>query len=54
MRYEQSTPVQRRSSGAKAIAIDTRAMLARYRLFQVLALLISAGFGVALHIIFGH
>jgi hypothetical protein len=54
MQYEQPTPVQRRSSGARAVAIDSRATLARYRLLQVLALLISAGFGVALHIIFSH
>lgn len=53
MQYRESTPVQRRSSSAKAIALDQRAALARYRLLQLLALLISAGFGLALHVVFG-
>ncbi len=43
----------RQSSGAKAIALDTRAMLLRYRL-QLIALLISAAFALGLHVIFGH
>jgi hypothetical protein len=54
MQYRESTPVQQRSSGTKAIALDQRATLARYRLLQLLALLISAGFGLTLHIVFGH
>ncbi len=54
MQYHESTPVQRRSSGAKAVALDQRAALVRYRLLQLLAVIISAGFGVALHIVFGH
>ena len=43
----------RQSSGAKAIVLDTRAMLLRYRL-QLIALLISAAFALGLHVIFGH
>lgn len=43
----------RRSSGAKAVALDTRAMLVRYRLLQVLALLLSVAFALGLHLIFG-
>jgi len=54
MQYRESTSVQRSSSGAKAIALDQRAALARNRLLQLLALLISAGFGLTLHIVFGH
>jgi hypothetical protein len=42
----------RQSSGVKAIALDTRAMLIRYRL-QLLALLLSAAFALGLHLIFG-
>ena len=43
----------RRSSGAKAVALDTRAMLVRYRLLQVMALLLSVTFALGLHLIFG-
>ena len=43
-----------RSSGSKAIAIDTRLAAARYRLFLFLSLLFSAAFSLGLHIIFGH
>ena len=48
-------PQVRRSSGARAIALDGREIIARYRLvkFQLLAAIISAGFAVGLHIIFG-
>lgn len=50
----QKEQIIRRSSGAKAIAIDKRAMLARYALLQFLALLLSAAFALGLHVIFGH
>ncbi len=45
----------RPSSGAKAIALDKRAVLLRYRLLylQLLALLLSVGVALALHLIFG-
>ncbi len=51
MQNQQS--VQPRSSGAKAIALDERATIARYRL-QLLALILTAGFALGLHIVFGH
>ncbi len=44
----------RRSSGAKAIAIDEKARYARYRFYMLLSLLSSAGLALALHFIFGH
>jgi hypothetical protein len=43
----------RRSSGAKAIALNERMMLARYRLLLLLSLLLSAAFSLELHLIFG-
>ncbi len=45
----------RRSSGARAVALDGREAIARYRLlkFQLLAAILSAGFAVGLHLIFG-
>lgn len=51
---QDSRPVQRRSSGAKAISIDERAIIARYRVLQLAALLLSAGFALGLHLVFGH
>jgi hypothetical protein len=44
---------ERPVSGAKAIALDQRATLARYRLFQLLALLFTAAFSLGLHLLFG-
>jgi hypothetical protein len=41
-------------SGSKTIALDARKLLARYRLFQLLALILSAAFALGLHLIFGH
>jgi hypothetical protein len=43
----------RRSSGAKAIALDKRITLARYRLYLLLSLILSAAFAFGLHILFG-
>lgn len=43
----------RRSSGSKAIAIDERVKYARYRLYMLITLLISSGFALGLHLIFG-
>jgi hypothetical protein len=45
-------PVQR-SSGAKAIAIDTRIARARYRLWLFLSLLFSTALAMGLHVVFG-
>jgi hypothetical protein len=39
-------------SGAKAIAIDNSFLLAKIRLLQLLALLLSAVFALGLHFIF--
>jgi hypothetical protein len=44
----------RQKSGAKAIAIDNRISLAKIRLLQFLALLLSAAFALGLHLVFGH
>jgi hypothetical protein len=44
----------RQSSGAKAIAIDNRLTLAKYRLFQLLAILLGAATALVLHEIFAH
>ena len=48
-------PQARRSSGAKAIALDGREIIARYRLvkLQLLAAIFSAAFALGLHLIFG-
>ena len=42
----------RQSSGAKAIALDNRLLLIRYRLLQVMALLLGIGSAFGLHYIF--
>ena len=42
----------RQSSGAKAIAIDNRLLLARYRLLQLLAVVLGAVTALGLHLIF--
>jgi hypothetical protein len=44
----------RQSSGAKAIAIDNRLTLAKYRLLQLLAILLGAAAALGLHQIFAH
>ena len=52
---EKHIPV-RRSSGAKAVALDWRKVTARYRLLklQVLAAtIVSAALAMGLHILFG-
>ncbi len=51
MQDQRST--QRRSSGAKAITIDERATIARYRVLQIVALLLTSGFALGLHLVFG-
>lgn len=42
----------RRSTGAKAVALDTRVLMLRYRL-QLFALALSAALALGLHLIFG-
>ncbi len=49
----QKIDQNRRSSGAKAIALDQRAMVARYRLYVFLSIVLSAAFALGLHIVFG-
>lgn len=44
----------RQSSGAKALAIDTRLLLAKYRLLQLLTLVLGAVTVLGLHLIFAH
>lgn len=43
----------RPTHGSKAVAIDNRAIIARYRFYQLVALLLSAGFALGLHVILG-
>lgn len=46
----------RPTSGAKAVAIDNRTEIARYRFYQLLTfitLVLSAGFTLGLHILLG-
>ncbi len=50
----QNPQSARRSSGAKALTIDERATLARYRVLLIVAVLLSAGFALGLHLVFGH
>ncbi len=42
----------RQSSGAKAIAIDNRLLLLRYRLLQLMALVLGVASAFGLHYIF--
>jgi hypothetical protein len=42
----------RQSSGSKAIALDVRALRIRYRLLQLLALILGAASAIGLHYIF--
>jgi hypothetical protein len=44
----------RQSSGAKAIAIDNRSLLMKYRLLQLLALILGAATALGLRFIFAH
>jgi hypothetical protein len=48
----QEQPRNRRTSGAKAVAIDPRALIVRYRLLQLFALILSAVLALGLHFIF--
>ncbi len=49
----QKEDQNRRSNGAKAIALDEKVMAARYRLYMFLSIVLSAAFALGLHIIFG-
>ena len=44
----------RPSAGAKAVAIDNRLLLMKYRLLQLLILLLGAATALGLHLIFAH
>ena len=44
----------RQSSGAKAIAIDNRLLLLKYRLLQLLIVVLGAATAFGLHFIFAH
>ncbi len=44
----------RQSSGTKAIAIDNRVALMKYRILQLTALIIGAASALALRFIFAH
>ena len=50
----QKQPYVRQSNGSKAIAIDNRVELLKYRLLQLTALVIGAASAISLHFIFGH
>jgi hypothetical protein len=43
----------RQKSGAKAIALDNRLLQTKIRLYQLLALILSAAFALGLHLVFG-
>jgi hypothetical protein len=49
----QKTRETRSTSGAKAIALDERAKMARYRLYLLISLLSSAGLAMLIHILLG-
>ncbi|GAC1350953.1 MAG: hypothetical protein NVSMB27_38410 [Ktedonobacteraceae bacterium] len=42
----------RQSNGTKAIAIDNRLLLLRYRILQLVALILGAASAIGLHYIF--
>ncbi|HLG75856.1 MAG TPA: hypothetical protein VKX46_05545 [Ktedonobacteraceae bacterium] len=44
---------ERPSRGAKAIAMNKKIEIARYRLFLLLSLVLSAAFALGLHLVFG-
>jgi hypothetical protein len=49
----QKVDQDRRSSGAKAIALDQKVIVARYRFYMFLSIVLSAAFALGLHLIFG-
>lgn len=44
----------RQSNGSKAVALDNRVLLMKYRLLQLLALVVGAVTALGLHFIFAH
>ncbi|HTK11634.1 MAG TPA: hypothetical protein VL485_30965 [Ktedonobacteraceae bacterium] len=48
----QEQSKDRRTHGAKAIAIDNRVLIMRYRLFQLTAAIVAAALALGLHLIF--
>jgi hypothetical protein len=51
---QQEQQYYHRPSGAKALALDQRIIIVRYRLLQFLALILSAGVAIGIRIFFGH
>ncbi|HEY7417420.1 MAG TPA: hypothetical protein VH593_19710 [Ktedonobacteraceae bacterium] len=51
---QKQQPIRRSTSGAKAIALDVRKSIARYRLFLFISLLFSAVLALGLRLFFGH
>ena len=49
----QQPPKQQSPHGAKAIALDRDKIIARYRLFLLIAMTLAAALALELHIIFG-
>jgi len=49
----QKPDQNRRSSGAKAVVLDEKVMMARYRLYIFFSIVLSAAFALGLHGIFG-
>jgi hypothetical protein len=54
MAMQRKQPNRQPTSGAKAIAIDMRARMARYRLYLWLSLFGSAALALGLRIFFGN
>lgn len=50
----QKQPTTRPSSGSKAIALDNRKLLRKYRFYQLLVLIAGAATTIALHFIVAH
>ena len=44
----------RESSGAKAVALDNRSLLMKYRLLLLLTLILGSATSIGLHYIFAH
>ncbi len=51
-RIMQKQTYVRQSNGTKAIAIDNRLLLMRYRILQLVALILGAASAIGLHYIF--
>ena len=54
MQKLQEQQVTRPANGSKAVAIDNRKILRKYRLYQLLVLIGGAVSAIGLHLIFAH